>query len=89
MQPEEAIEIENPVARNRDGRPGGVVRGFAVGHHDVEAIDRASLKNRNHDFLPLRRSGTGHLHEDVGKQTARDERQAGRLQKKSSIDHWR
>src|SRR6266487_3935659 len=88
MCPEESIEIENGFARNRDRRTRGVVSLLAVGNDDIESVDGAALKNSDENFLPFRRGRIGHLHEDVGKEAARDERESGGFEEEPSVDHF-
>ena len=57
MQTEEAIEIERCLSaavgfRNRDVRPHVVVAVLAVRHDDIQAINRAALKDRNQRLAP-------------------------------------
>src|SRR5207245_1661616 len=92
MHTEETVEINGgPLARSRpgngDARASSVVLVFAVGHYDIESINRATLKDGDEDLLPFRCRRIGHLHEDIRKQAAGDECQSGRFQKESAIDH--
>ncbi len=50
MQSEEAVEIDDRVARNIDRRPHGVVSLLAVRNHDVQSVGRAALED---DHQPL------------------------------------
>src|ERR1051326_954564 len=85
MRAEEAVEIDDVVARDGDRRTRVVVRLLRVRHDHVQAIDRAALKNRDERFLSLRRRGGGHAHENVGQKSACDEREAGGFEEGSSI----
>src|SRR5581483_3279198 len=55
MESEEAIEIDDAIARNRDRRPRRVVRLLAVRHHDVQSVDGAALEDRDENLASLRR----------------------------------
>ena len=48
MQPEESVEIDHLVLRNRNARPHRIVVLLAIGNHDVEPIRRATLKDHHH-----------------------------------------
>jgi hypothetical protein len=45
MQAEEAIEIDDGVPRDVDAGTHRVVRAFAVGDHDVQAVGGATLED--------------------------------------------
>ncbi len=67
MQSEEAVQVDRGVRiaclacgpRDRDRRPQVVVGLLAVRHHDVEAVRRAALENRDQNFLARARRAGG------------------------------
>src|SRR5690242_1701312 len=55
MEAEHAIEIDNRVAGDVDGRAHGIVRAFAMWHDDVESVRGSALED-HHEALV---AGTG------------------------------
>src|SRR6266478_3409971 len=72
MQSEKAVEGEHGFLRDVDGRPHGVVTGFAVGHNDIEAVGGAALKD--YDESLGTDSGVGSAKARTGQETRKRRR---------------
>ena len=57
MQAEEAVEVDDLLARNVDAGPHRVIGTLGVGHDDVEAVGRAALED--HDQALVGGGGIG------------------------------
>src|SRR5215469_15591665 len=69
MQAEEAVEVEDVLARDVDAGPHRVVRALAVRHDDVEAVGRTTLKD---DDQPLGTRAGFDCSEGGARQESRD-----------------
>ena len=92
MQSEESVEVDRRLAagaraRNGDRRPRRVIRLLAVRNEDVQPVHGAALEDRDEDAPRRRRARLGHPDEDARDESARDEREAGRLEEQPSIEH--
>src|SRR5579863_4297571 len=88
VKSEEAVEIDDLVARDVDGWAHGVVGALVVWHDDVEAIGRAALEDDNQPLVVhARRLGTERgASEKRGNGCGADDSQAAVSQKYSPCD---
>src|SRR5947209_15554981 len=88
MQAEEAVEINDVVSLDGDGRPHRVIGTLAVWHHDVEPVSGATLEDDNEALLAGCHAFAGEscAREKCGDGRRRDHRKRSVFQKDSSRD---